>query len=186
MKPLIVGWKGERVRLVPPDRTLHLENAIQWMNDPEITAMIELNLGVSRKQEEAFFDRIEAHNEHEYTWAILDETDRHIGFIALQGVNWRLRAATGGLMIGDRSAWGRGYATDAVGVRSRFAFEQLGLHRINGHTFNPAMKRVYEKCGYHHEGTARQMFFRAGQWHDVAFVGLLESDWRGLHPTVAG
>lgn len=177
MQSGIEGWKGEKVRLVPPDRLLHLENALRWMNDPEVTATLEFNLGISRRQEEAFFDRIEGQSDTEFTWSILDETDRHIGFISLQGVNWRQRWATGGLVIGDRSAWGRGYATDAVEVRSRFAFHQLGLHRLNGHTFNPAMRRVYEKCGYTHEGTARRMFYRDGRWNDVSFHGILMEDW---------
>jgi RimJ/RimL family protein N-acetyltransferase len=53
----------------------------------------------------------------------------------------------------------------------------LGLHRINGHTFNPAMKRVYEKAGYRHEGTARKMFWRDGQWYDVSLFAVLEEDW---------
>jgi RimJ/RimL family protein N-acetyltransferase len=177
MQTTIMGWKGERIRLVPPDRTLHLQNALRWMNDPGVTAMIEFNLGVSRKQEESFFDRIENQTDTDYTWAILDESERHIGFIGLNAINWRNRAGTGGLLIGEQTAWGRGYATDAVMVRTRFAFTQLGLHRINGHTFNPAMKRVYEKCGYRHEGTARGMFWRDGKWHDVAFYGMLEDDW---------
>jgi len=146
------------------------------MNDPEITATLEFNLGISRKQEEAFFDRIEGPGDSEFVWAILDETERHIGFLGLSGINWRNRAGTGGLVIGERSVWGQGYASDAVRVRTRFAFAQLGLHRINGHTFNPAMKRVYEKCGYRHEGTARQMFYRDGRWHDVDLYGILESD----------
>jgi RimJ/RimL family protein N-acetyltransferase len=38
------------------------------------------------------------------------------------------------------------------------------------------MKRVYQKCGYRHEGTARQMFYRDGRWHDVDFYGILEND----------
>ena len=49
MTDAFVGWKGELVRLVPPDRTLHFENALRWMNDPEITATLEFNLGVSPK-----------------------------------------------------------------------------------------------------------------------------------------
>jgi RimJ/RimL family protein N-acetyltransferase len=183
MSVSIIGWKGEQVRLVPPDRTLHLENALRWMNDPEITAALKFNLGATRKKEEAFFDRIESQNDSDFTWAILDEKERHIGFIGLHAINWRNRSATGGLFIGDRSAWGRGFATDAIAVRTRFAFAQLGLHRINGHTFNPAMKRVYEKSGYRHEGTARAMFWRDGRWHDVDFYGILESDWSGFELT---
>src|SRR4051794_12743119 len=114
MPNAIVGWKGERVRLVPPDRRLHLENALRWMNDPEITATLEFNLGISRKQEEAFFDRIEGPSDNDFVWAMLDAMERHIGFIGLNAVNWRNRTATGGLVIGDRSAWRQGYASDAV------------------------------------------------------------------------
>ena len=102
---------------------------------------------------------------------------RHIGFIGLHQVHWRFRAATGGLVIGERAAWGRGHATDAVRVRTRFAFEELGLHRIEGHTLNPAMRRVYEKCGYRHEGVARQKYSRGGRWHDADLFGILDSDY---------
>ena len=39
------------------------------------------------------------------------------------------------------------------------------------------MKRVYEKCGYTNEGTARKMFWRDGRWYDVALFAILEEDW---------
>jgi RimJ/RimL family protein N-acetyltransferase len=175
----LVGLKGERVRLVPPDRTLHLENALVWLNDPDITATLKYSLGVTRRQEELFFEKIETQRDSDYTWAILDEQERHIGFIGLHAINWRNRWATGGLFIGERSAWGRGYASDAVRVRTGFAFGQLGLHRIEGHTMNPAMKRVYEKCGYRREGVARSKFWRDGRWHDADLFAILEADWLG-------
>jgi RimJ/RimL family protein N-acetyltransferase len=174
----VVGLRGERVRLVPPDRTMHLENALAWMNDPEITATLKLNLGVSRRQEELFFDTIETRRNGDFVWAIVDEKSRHIGFIGLHAINWRNRWATGGLVIGERSAWGKGYATDAVRVRTGFAFGELGLHRIEGHTMNPAMKRVFEKVGYQHEGVARRKFWREGRWHDADLYGVLAEEWR--------
>src|SRR4051794_15929311 len=126
MQMELIGWKGELVRLVPPDRALHLENALRWMNDPEITATIELHFGATRRQEEAFFDRVEARAGDDLFWAVHSEDGRHVGFIDLRDVSWRHRAAVGGLLIGERDAWGRGYATDAVRVRTRFAFEQMG------------------------------------------------------------
>jgi RimJ/RimL family protein N-acetyltransferase len=172
----IIGLRGERVRLVPPDRALHLDSALRWMNDPEVTASLKYNLGATRRQEEEFFDRIERRSGDDFTWAILDEEAQHIGFIGLHGINWRHRSATGGLVIGERDAWGRGIATDAVRVRTRFAFDRLNLHRIEGHTTNPAMRRVYEKCGYHHEGTLRQKFWRDGRWHDADFYAILDAD----------
>ena len=49
-----IGLAGDRVRLVPPDRARHLENALRWMNDPAVTTTIALNFGVARGEEEAF------------------------------------------------------------------------------------------------------------------------------------
>jgi ribosomal-protein-alanine N-acetyltransferase len=173
----IVGLRGERVRLVPSESTQHMENALVWLNDPEVTNLLDLYSGVTRRQEEAFFERYEGQREHDLHWAILNENDRHIGFIALHQIDWRTRSALGGLLIGERGAWGRGYATDAVRTRTRFAFEQLGLHRIEGHTLNPGMRRVYEKCGYRHEGTARQKRWRNGGWLDVEMFAILDEDY---------
>ncbi len=179
----VVGLKGESVRLVPSQASSHLENALRWMNDPEVTARLDLNLGVTRRQEEAYFEHIETRRENDLHWAILAEDGSHIGFIALHQIQWRARSGIGGLVIGERNAWGRGYASDAVRVRTRFAFEQLGLHRIEGHTINPAMRRVYEKCGYRHEGVARQKMWRDGNWFDADLFAILETDHFSFRPT---
>lgn len=173
----VVGLRGERVRLVPSEASLHMENALRWMNDPEVTARLEHITGVTRPQEEAFFDRIASNRENELHWAIVTEDLGHVGFLALHQISWRLRTAVGGIVLGERRAWGRGYATDAIRVRTRFAFEQLGLHRIEGHTINPAMRRVYEKCGYAHEGVARQKIWRDGRWHDADLYAVLDCDY---------
>ena len=171
-----VGLRGDRVQLRRLDRALHLESALRWMNDPEVTATIERNFGVSRKEEEAFFDMAEYPGESAIYWAIHDEANAHIGFIDFHAISWRHRLAVGGLVIGDRSAWGKGYATDAVSTRTWFAFEQMGLHRVEGHTICPAMRRVYEKCGYAHEGTWREKLWRDGRWRDAHIYAILERD----------
>jgi RimJ/RimL family protein N-acetyltransferase len=173
----IVGLRGERVRLVPAEPVAHLENGLRWMNDPDVTVSLEHHIGVTRRQEEAFFDRIATHRDNELHWAILTEDIGHVGFIALQQIDWRTRSALGGIVLGDRRAWGRGFATDAVRVRTKFAFEQLALHRIEGHTINPAMRRVYEKCGYQYEGAARQKYWRDGRWHDSFHYSILDCDY---------
>jgi RimJ/RimL family protein N-acetyltransferase len=171
-----VRLKGERVRLVPAEAAFHLDNAVRWMNDPEVTARLEHITGVTRRAEEAFFERIATHRDNDLHWAIVTEDLGHVGFIALQQIKWRNRLALGGIVIGERRAWGKGIATDAVRVRTRFAFEQLGLHRIEGHTIHPAMRRVYEKCGYTHEGSARQKVWRDGRWHDAHYYAILDAD----------
>jgi RimJ/RimL family protein N-acetyltransferase len=173
----VVGLKGERVRLVPSEPDLHLENAVRWLNDPEVTAALDHFLGVTRREVEAYFERLASRRDTDLHWAILAEDGAHIGFTALHQIRWPARCALGGLLIGEKEAWGRGYATDAVRTRSRFAFEQLGLHRIEGHTTNPAMRRVYEKCGYRPEGIARKKVWRNGRWHDAHLFAILDEDY---------
>lgn len=171
-----IGWKGDKVRLVPPDRRLHLENALRWMNDPEVCETLKVHLGVTRAQEAAFFDQIERRDGSDWNWAIVRADGRHIGFIGLK-VNWQRRTGVGGIVLGDKGSWGLGFATDAVRVRTRLAFEEMGLHRIEGHTQNPAMRRVYEKAGYLQEGVARKVFWRGGAWHDATLHAILEEDY---------
>ena len=133
--------------------------------------------GVSRLEEEAFFDKIEANRDSFVVWAILNEKGQHIGITHLT-IDWPMQSASGGLIIGEPAAWGKGFATDVIQTRLRFAFDQLNLHRVEGHTFNPAMKRVYEKSGYQHEGTWRQKIWREGKWHDADLYAVLASDPR--------
>jgi RimJ/RimL family protein N-acetyltransferase len=174
----LVGLRGERVTLVPSEANLHLENALRWFNDPRVTARLLVNAGVTRREEEAFFERMALGRDTDLHWAIVAEGLGHVGFIGLHEISWRLRKATGGLMIGEPSAWGRGIATEAVRIRTRFAIDQLGLHRIEGHSINPAMWRVYEKAGYRAEGVARQLLWRDGFWHDARLYAILDTDDR--------
>ena len=173
----VVGLKGEKVRLVPSEPSLHLDNALRWLNDPDITSRLEHVIGVTRRAEELYFEQVATRRENDLHWAIVTEDLGHIGFIGLHQINWRNRTAMGGIMIGERRSWGQGFATDAVRVRTRFAFEQLGLHRIEGHTINPSMCKVYEKCGYQHEGVARQKIWREGRWCDADLFAILETDF---------
>ncbi len=174
----IVGLKGELVRLVPPDKTLHLENAIRWMNDPEVTRYLILTIGVTRGMEEEWLDRMQK-RDTDFAWAILDDHERHIGFTGIHQIHWRLRLGRTGTVIGEKSPWGRGYGTDAMRVRTRFAFETLGLHRLESETRidNIASQRALEKAGYKREGIARKRLWTEGRWYDSVLFGILDEDY---------
>ena len=78
--------QGDRVRLVPPDRSLHLENALVWMNDPEITADHRVEPGgepAARKRRSSIGSKARA----TLTWSgrSSTRTEQHIGFIGLHG-----------------------------------------------------------------------------------------------------
>jgi hypothetical protein len=50
------GWEGDKIRLVPLDREKHLDNAIKWFNDPQVTEWLETgDWPLTRGAEEDFF-----------------------------------------------------------------------------------------------------------------------------------
>ena len=76
------------------------------------------------------------------------------------------------------SAWGKGYMTAALTRVIDFAFDELGLNRIEGDHFveNPASGRVMEKSGMKKEGYARQKYCKEGVFHDAVLYAVLKSD----------
>ena len=174
----IVGLRGPRVRLVPLEKERHLENYVRWFNDPEVTRYLLQHLPLSRSAEEAFFDSL-VKADDAVVWAIHDEADRHIGGTGLHRINWRDRSATSGIVIGEKSAWGQGYGSEVMQVRTAWAFEELGLHRIESECFveNVGSARCLAKAGYRQVGLARQKRWRQGAWHDCILWEILDEDF---------
>jgi ribosomal-protein-alanine N-acetyltransferase len=67
-----------------------------------------------------------------------------------------------------RSAWGRGYATEAATAVLAYAFGHLGLHRVAA-TCDPAntgSRHVLEKTGLQYEGHLHDYLYIRGEWRD--------------------
>jgi RimJ/RimL family protein N-acetyltransferase len=97
----------------------------------------------------------------------------------LHRINWRDRSATSGIVIGEKSAWGQGYGSEVMQVRTAWAFEELGLHRIESECFveNVGSARCLAKAGYRQVGLARQKRWRQGAWHDCILWEILDEDY---------
>lgn len=73
---------------------------------------------------------------------------------------------------------GKGATTEAVGLLVRYLFETRQVNRIRLiiHPENAASRRVAEKCGFRHEGTARGAWYNRGRHHDVEVYAILHAD----------
>lgn len=104
---------------------------------------------------------------------------RSYSFMIWHGKNLVGQITMGGVILGalrgahigywiDKNYAGRGFTTDAVNTLTRFAFEGLGLHRIeiNIRPENAASIRVAEKAGYIFEGDRPEFLHIAGAWRD--------------------
>jgi [ribosomal protein S5]-alanine N-acetyltransferase len=75
---------------------------------------------------------------------------------------------------------GHGYATEAVNLLVRYLFGRLNMNRIRLiiHPENCASRRVAEKCGFIHEGTARCAWYHLGRYHDVEVYAILRDEMK--------
>ncbi len=110
---------------------------------------------------------------------ILDDAGRLVGRITLNGI---VRGAFQSCSIGywlAADATGRGLATAAVRDIIRVAFDDLGLHRIQGETLleNVASQRVLERTGFVRFGVAPTYLSLAGRWQDCAIYQLINDEY---------
>lgn len=164
------GWEGEKVRLVPLERERHFENALVWMNDPEITRWTLVgDQPLGRLAEEEYFTRVTGVTPHDVAFAIETlEAGEHIGFSGVHNIDWRHGVATTGTIIGRTDLWRRGYGSDAAITRTRYAFEVLGLRMLISHVFaeNTGSLRMLEKAGYREIGRCPRRYWKRGAYRD--------------------
>jgi len=93
-----------------------------------------------------------------------------------------VRGAMMGGSIGywiDRARAGRSYTSEAVVVLSRYAFEELGLHRLEICIVprNRNSRRVMEVLAIREEGTAKGFLEINGTWEDHVRYGITVEEW---------
>jgi ribosomal-protein-alanine N-acetyltransferase len=81
------------------------------------------------------------------------------------------------LIFGDEHS-GKGYATDAVRLLTRYLFARLRTNRLqlNIHPDNEASRRVATKSGYTFEGLMRGCWFHLGRYHDLEIWSILRAE----------
>lgn len=79
-----------------------------------------------------------------------------------------------------RAQWGNGYASDAVRLAIRYAFDVLDLNRLEADVDprNTASLRTLEKLGFVREGYQRERYHVNGEVQDSVLLGLLRREWR--------
>ena len=105
--------------------------------------------------------------------------DAPIGLIHIRALSPAFLTADWGFAIGSEF-WGTGAFTEAAELVLEFAFDALGIHRLEARAAlcngrgNGAMK----KLGAEREGVLRHSFVRDGEFLDQVLWSILQDDWR--------
>jgi RimJ/RimL family protein N-acetyltransferase len=177
----LIELRGTRVALRTLERT-HCHQLWDTYEPAEPLPTEPLNPGMSSEGADRWFEEMQARQGREQLYlGIFTLEGGLLGDIQLADINWRDRSASLGVGISRPEDRGRGYASDAVRVILRFAFEHLDLARVEARTaaYNLAAQRLLEACGFRREGIRRQAVFRGGQRWDEITYGLLATEIPG-------
>ena len=176
--------EGEQVRLEPP-RPEYFQAYQRWFADMEVTRYLLYRFPFTMRAEEEWLEQI-GKDEHQVMWAIvLRHNGKVIGNTAIERIDWRNRRGESGTVIGEKDEWGKGYAGEAMKLRTRYAFRELGLESVTTMVVlpNDASRRGLEAAGYRQCGLRRRFYFIDGRWHDAWLGEILREEWEAAQET---
>jgi len=161
--------EGERIYL----REVRIEDVnedyYRWMNDPEVNRYLETRyIPQSIENIKRYVQRMDAKHDEIFLAICLKENKKHIGNIKLGPVNWIHKFGDISLVIGDKDCWGKGYASEAISLISKFAFSTLNMHKLVAGIYeqNIGSAKAFEKAGYHKESTFKKHWYVDGKFYD--------------------
>jgi RimJ/RimL family protein N-acetyltransferase len=172
---------GERIRLRHAERE-DLPTFVKWLSDPEIRRGINMHLPMSMAREEIWFDEMIQRPVDEQTLVVEIQGGKNWGLIGTCGyhnIDWKVRSAELGILIGERKEWNKGYGTETMRLLLRHGFETLNLNRLFLRVYdnNKGAIRAYEKAGFVHEGRSREAGYSDGEYKDTLVMSVLRSEW---------
>jgi RimJ/RimL family protein N-acetyltransferase len=103
----------------------------------------------------------------------LREDARHIGNIKLGPINRHHGTGDIGLLIGERSEWGKGHACEAIALFADYAFANLGLAKLTASCYsdNEGSRHAFLKAGFVEEGRRLAQYMSCGKRQDGVMLG---------------
>ena len=138
------------------------ENYLSWLNDTDVNMYLES--GFYQHNMQGLVDFVNGYQSNKKAVFLvirLKENNKHIGNIKIDKVNYIHRNCEYGIMMGDKTEWGKGYAKEASIAIINYAFEELGLNKVNLGVIdsNDVAVKLYEKIGFVVEGVLKQNFY---------------------------
>lgn len=170
----------ERLYLKPLSLSHCSNEYVEWMNNPEIYRYLETGGNYTLEELKDYLECVES-NKSILFWAIhLKGNGKHIGNIKIDPINRKHGFGEYGIMMGDSSEWGKGYAMEASEIVIDYCFRQVKLRKIilgvvedNRSAFN-----LYLKLGFSIEGFYRDHGFYDGKLCNLVRMSLFNPNGR--------
>jgi len=112
---------------------------------------------------------------------VVDGTDTAVGIFQIRQLEPGWGTAEWGFAIGS-PYWGSGLFLDGARLVVDFAFEAIGVHRLEARAAvqNGRGNGALRKVGAVQEGVLRKSFLRSGEYLDQVLWTIVDEDWRQI------
>ena len=166
-------WRTERIELFLLEPAHVTVRYVEWLCDHDVNRYLESRfLRHDMTSTAAFVSAMREHPDVLMLGIHSLASGTHVGNIKLGPIDRNHGIADIGLMIGERSAWGRGVASDAIDTVVRIAGQQLRLRKVTAGCYasNVGSEIAFRKAGFHVEATRKNHFLLDGRPEDLRLM----------------
>ncbi|MEK7613214.1 MAG: GNAT family N-acetyltransferase [Patescibacteria group bacterium] len=164
--------EGNNIYLRPLVEDDFNDRYLTWFKDAEVTRFLEARNITREDAIKHLHDGEDGKNWRLY--AICEKaTERHIGNIKIGPIDWKNGVSDLVTVIGERDAWGKGYAREAIKRGMEIAFDELHIRKLSASIVsgNTGSIKAYTAAGFTVEATLKDQYKdAAGQMYDKVFV----------------
>nr|WP_321234151.1 GNAT family protein [uncultured Psychroserpens sp.] len=137
----------------------HITNEyVSWINDPEVNMYLETRGNYTLELLKAYVE--EQYNNEVFFWAIhLKGIKKHIGNIKIDPIDYKTSFGNYGILMGDKSNWGKGYAKEATLRILDYCFNEIKLSKVKLGVIEDNDKAVglYKNIGFKIDGVTKNI-----------------------------
>ncbi|MGB3608057.1 MAG: GNAT family protein [Psychroserpens sp.] len=144
-----IDLESERLRYKRVSNEHLTETYVGWINDPEVNQYLETRGNYTLELLKSYIE--EQQKNETYFWAIhLKNSKKHIGNIKIDPINYKTKTGEYGILMGDKSNWGKGYAKEATNKVLDYSFNEINLLKIELGVIenNENAVKLYKKIGF--------------------------------------
>ena len=146
---------------------------LNWMDDEKIKQFLESRWNKYTINDIKEYVKTISENPNNFFFGIyLNDKNEHIGNIKIGDINQIHKFGDIGLMIGNKTKWGKGYASEAIKLATKHAFKELNLNKVFAGIYenNIGSYKAFLKAGFYEAGRLKKHLLYKGDYVDKIIV----------------
>lgn len=175
--------KGQLISLRDLTRDDITDRYLSWFRDGTVTQFLSAR-NLQRDDVIAYMDEGRRTGGY-HMLALCDAaTGLHIGNVKIGPIDRDHGTSDLVTVIGDRTFWGKGLATEAIALASQVAFKHFGIRKVCGSIIgnNVGSVKSYTRGGWHIECVRKGQYLVDGVLQDEIFVGCFNPEFNTAQP----